>query len=145
MKHQELKEKIIKVIKEYPVGSIATIKSQKPWVRYMACQVEDDLTIYTTAFVSSRKIEQINENCNIHVIFGLDSKNWNLPFVNIEATARVLTDFETKKKCWSDMLSQFFNGPEDPNYVVVKIHPSIIEYIRPGMHKPEIYVVSKSI
>lgn len=141
MQKEELKNKIIKVIKEYPVGSVATIKDGKPWVRYMAMQIEDDLMFYTTAFVSSRKIGQIKKDNNVHVTFGADSKNWELPYINVEATAEILTDLETKKKCWRDMLSQFFKGPEDPNYVVVKIKPSFIEYMSPGVHQPEVYTL----
>ncbi|MFC1698884.1 pyridoxamine 5'-phosphate oxidase family protein [Candidatus Omnitrophota bacterium] len=141
MQKDELKTKIIKVIKEYPIGSVATIKDGKPWARYMAMQPENDLTLYTTAFVSSRKISQIKKDNNVHVAFGADSKNWELPYINVEATAEILTDLETKKKCWCDMLSQFFKGPEDPNYVVVKITPSSIEYMSHGVHQPELYTV----
>ena len=141
MQNDELKNKIIKVIKEYPVGSIATIKDGKPWVRYMAMQAESDLTLYTTVFVSSRKIGQIRENNNVHITFGVDNKNWERPYINVEATAEILTDLETKKKCWCDILSQFFKGPEDPNYVVVKITPSFIEYMSPGVHQPEVYTL----
>jgi len=39
----------------------------------------------------------------------------------VVATAEILTDLEIKKKLWCDKLNQFFKGPEDPNYVVVKI------------------------
>ena len=141
MQSQELKNKILKVIKEYPVGSFATIREGKPWVRYMAMQPEDDLTLYTTAFAVSRKIDQINKNNNVHVAFGADSDKWDLPYVNIEATAQILTDLETKKKCWCDMLSKFFKGPEDPNYVVIKITPNSIEYMGPGAHEPEVYTL----
>ncbi|MFC1509939.1 pyridoxamine 5'-phosphate oxidase family protein [Candidatus Omnitrophota bacterium] len=141
MQNNELKNKIVKVIKEYPIGSVATIRDGKPWVRYMAMQPESDLTLYTTAFVSSRKIGQIEKNSNVHVVFGADSKNWELPYINVEATAEILRDLETKKKCWCDMLSKFFKGPEDPNYVVVKITPIFIEYMSPGAHQPEVYTL----
>ena len=141
MQKDELKNKIIDVIKEYPVGSVATIKDAKPWVRYMAMQTEDNLILYTTAFASSRKIGQISKDSNVHVTFGADSKNWELPYINVEAKAEVMTDLEIKKKYWCDMLSRFFKGPEDPNYVVVKIVPSYIEYMSPGVHEPEVYTL----
>jgi general stress protein 26 len=137
----ELKDKILKVMKDYPVGSVATIKDGKPWVRYMATQPEEDLTIFSTSFAGARKIGQIKDNNNIHVTFGADPKNWTMPYINVEGTAEILTDLETKKKCWQDMLGKFFQGPEDPNYVVVKIKPQTIEYIGEDAHEPQIYLL----
>ena len=139
MQNDELKNQIIEVIKKYPVGSVGTIKDGKPWVRYMAMQLGDDLSLYTTSFASSRKIGQIRDNNNVHVVFGADPANWGLPYINVEGAAEILTDLETKKKCWTEMLGQFFEGPENPEYVVIRINPSSIEYMAPGTHKPEVY------
>ncbi len=139
MEKQELKNKIIEVIEQSNLGSVATITDGKPWVRYMVIHRDDDLDLYTTTFVNSRKVAQIKENNNVHIAIGGDPKNWEAPYLNIQATAQVVTDSGTRKKCWSDMLKQFFSGPEDPNYAVIKIFPELIEYMSPGAHKPEIY------
>jgi len=141
MQNDELKGKILKVIKEYPVGSVATIKDGKPWVRYMAMQPQENLMLYTTSFASARKIAQIKKNNNVHIAFGLDPKDWKMSHVNIDGIAEILTDLETKKRFWSEMLAQFFKGPEDPNYVVIKVAPINIEYWGAGTHEPEIYTL----
>ncbi|MCQ9206358.1 MAG: pyridoxamine 5'-phosphate oxidase family protein [Omnitrophica bacterium] len=139
MQNEELKKKILKVIKEYPVASMATIRDSKPWVRYMAMQLHEGVSLYSTSFAASRKIGQIKENNNVHAAFGADPKNWMLPYVNVEGTAEILTDPDTKKKCWHEMLAQFFKGPEDPNYVVIKITPRMMEYWEHGAGAPEVY------
>ena len=139
MQNEELKGKILKVIKEYPVGSLATIKDGKPWVRYMMMQVHEGSSIYSTTFTASRKMAQIKENNNVHIAFGADPKSMMIPFVNVEGTAEILTDPETKKKCWHDMLSEFFKGPDDPDYSVIKVTPRIMEYWKHGAGKPEVY------
>ncbi len=144
MEREELKNKIIEVIERAQLGSVATIKDGKPWVRYMMIQHDKDLSLYSTTFANSRKVEQINKNNNIHITMGGDLKNSQSAYLNIQAKASVLTDLETKKKCWCDMLKQFFLGPEDPNYAVIKISPEVIEYTSPGAHKPEIYVVEQA-
>jgi general stress protein 26 len=136
---KKLKTKILEVLKKYPVGSVATIRNGKPWVRYMAMQPEDDLTIYTTSFASARKIDQIKANNNVHIAFGFDAQNWELPYVNVVGKAKILTDLKTKKKCWQEPLGQFFDGPEDPDYVVIKITPTLIEYMNPETFEPEVY------
>lgn len=143
MEREELKSKIIELIEQTKLGSVATIKDGKPWVRYMVIHLDQGLNLYTTTFVNSRKVEQIRENNNVHITIGGDPNNWEAPYVNIQATAEVSTDLEMKKKCWSDMLKAFFSGPEDPNYAVIKIFPKVIEHVSPGVHKPEIYEVDK--
>jgi len=135
---QELKTKILDVLKSYPVGSVATIKDGKPWVRYMAMQYKDDLTLYSATFASSRKIDQIEKNNNVHVTFGCDPKDWEKPYVQVVGKAEVLTDLETKKWCWHDILAQFFKGPEDPGFVVLKVTPTQIEYMTPDKFGPEV-------
>lgn len=142
MEREELKNKILEVIKQSKLGSVATIKDGKPWVRYMVIQHDENLTLYTATFSSSRKVEQINKNNNVHVTVGGDPKNLQTAYVNIQATAKVLTDSGTKKKYWCDMLKAYFSGQEDPNYVVIKIFPEIVEYMAPGAHQPEIYQVT---
>ncbi len=139
MGNEELKGKILEVLKKYPVGSFGTIKDGKPWVRYMAMQPQEDLTLYATSFASARKIKQIKQNNNVDVTFGADPTNYMLPYVNVEGTAEILTDQETKNKCWYKLLEQFFSGPEDPNYVVVKVTPGSIEYMPAGEHEPQVY------
>ncbi|MFC1576728.1 pyridoxamine 5'-phosphate oxidase family protein [Candidatus Omnitrophota bacterium] len=141
MQSEGLKDRIFKVIKDYPIGSMATIKEDRPWVRYMVMQPQQDLTLYTTSFTASRKIAQIRKNNNVHVTFGADPKNWALPYVNVDGAAEVLTDPESKKKCWNEMLSKYFKGPEDPGYIVIKVRPRAVEYWGPGAREPEVYTV----
>ncbi|MBU1084350.1 MAG: pyridoxamine 5'-phosphate oxidase family protein [Candidatus Omnitrophota bacterium] len=139
MSNDELKGKILDVIKKYPVGSVGTMRDGKPWVRYMAMKVQDDLTLYTSSFASSRKAEQIKKNNNVNIVFGADNGNFSMPYVNIDGTAEILTDKDTKEKCWCGMLEQFFSGPDDPNYIVIKVTPRSAEYIGPGAHQPVVY------
>ena len=140
MQKAELKNKILKVLNDYPVGSVATIKDGVPWVRYMAMQSRDDLTLFTASFASARKIDQIRKNNAVHICFGHDPKIYNLPYVNIQGTAEILTDPESKKNFWSEPLKQFFTGPDDPNYIVIKVTPTTIEYMDSGAHEPQIFI-----
>ena len=141
MEREVLKSKIIEVIEGSRLGSVATIKDGKPWVRYMVIKHDENLTLYTSTFQKSRKVEQINKDNNVHITVGGDPKNLQSAYINVQATAQILTDPETKKQQWSDMLKNYFSGPEDPNYAVIKISPQVIEYMVPGTHQPEMYQV----
>ena len=141
MEKAELKNKIIELISKPQLASVATTKDSKPWVRYMVLSGEPDLTLYTTTFSSARKVQQIKKDSNVHVIIGGDLENFKDPHINIQATAQVVTDLETKKKYWCEHLERFFSGPEDPNFSVIKISPQVIEYISGDALEPEIYTV----
>ena len=141
MDKQELKNKIIEVMDRGKIGSLATIKDNKPWVRYMVFGHDQGLTCYTTSFAGSRKVDQVKKDVNVHVSMGADPANYSLPYINIQAKAEVSSDLEIKKRCWSDELSKFFKGPDDPGYVVIVIKPSVIEYMSPGSMQPEVYSI----
>jgi general stress protein 26 len=99
------------------------------------------LSLWTTTFAQSRKVQEIKKNKNIDLIIGGDEKNFQAPYLNIMATAEVLTDLETKKKYWNDLLKSWYSGPEDPNLAIIIISPQVIEYMGGDSMTPEVYTV----
>ena len=142
MEKSELKNKIVELISRPQLAAVATTKDGKPWARYMILIGEPDLTLYTTTFSNARKVQQIKKDNNVHVVIGGELENFKNPHINIQATAQVVTDIEIKKKHWNEHLEQFFSGPEDPNFSVLKISPQTIEYISGNAFEPEIYTVT---
>lgn len=140
MNRQELKDKIMGVVENNPLGALATIKDGKPWVRYMVISCQDD-DFYTNSFAASRKVEQIKKDNNVHLTMGGRFDDYHTSYVNIQGTADIITDVEMKKKFWVDSLKKYFSGPEDPGYVVIKISPEFIEYMDPESMEPEVYFV----
>ena len=141
MKKTELKNKITELICKPQLASVGTIMDGKPWIRYMILMGEPDLTLFTTTFSSARKVEQIKKDPNVHIVIGGDQEHFKNPHINIQATAHVLTDLETKKKHWCEHLKIFFSGPEDTNFSVIKISPQLIEYTCGDALTPEVYIV----
>jgi general stress protein 26 len=141
MDNEILKNKIVDVLKRSMLASVATVKDGKPWVRYMVVSRGSGLSLWTTTFAQSRKVQEIKKNKNIDLIIGGDEKNFQAPYLNIKATAEVLTDIETKKKYWNDMLKDYYSGPEDPNLAIIIISPQVIEYMGGGSMTPEVYTV----
>lgn len=141
MEKAELKQKIYEVLKGRQLASLATMKDGKPWVRYVSTTGTEDLTLYVNTFAQSRKVSQIKENPNVHVIVGGSMEGMNHAYLNIAATADVLDDGETKKAFWFDELKKYFSGPDDPNLVVLKITPASIELMSPGKMQPDVYQV----
>ena len=139
MEKAELKKEIYEVLKGRQLASLATMKDGKPWVRYVTTTGTEELTLYVNTFSQSRKVAQVRANPNVHVILGGSADDLNRPYLNIEAAAEVLEDDETKKKLWHDELKNYFSGPDDPNLVVLKITPTVIELMSPGKMQPDVY------
>ncbi len=137
----DLREKVEKVLSGEQLAVLATLKEGKPWVRYVMTHPKG-LTLYVTTFLGSRKVAQIKVDPNVHVTLGGGSPEEERPYVQIAATADVLTDPDIKKEMWVDYLSRFFSGPEDPNYAVLRISPSLIELMEPGEMEPQVLEVS---
>ena len=141
MNKDELKTKIIGIIKENSMGSFASVKDGKPWVRYVMVHIEDDMNLYFTTSNSSRKIAQILSNPNCHITLAGNPKDFSTPYIQVAGKAEILKDMKTKKKFWNDYLGKMFIGVEDPDYVVVKVKPEFFEIWGMGgmSPKPEIY------
>jgi general stress protein 26 len=122
-----LKEKIQKVIGGIHVAAVATVDNGKPAVRYMALAGMDDMSFIGATRTSSRKIEQIRKAPDVALAIW-SCKEFSDPYVAIEAKASIHEDVATKKKYWNPMWEQYFQTPENKEFVVLKFVPKKIEY-----------------
>ncbi|OAS17118.1 pyridoxamine 5'-phosphate oxidase family protein [Paenibacillus oryzisoli] len=125
-KKSQLEEQIIGVLSANQVCSFGTIDGNKPKVRYMAL-FHDGLTIYLATNKKTDKVEELQENPHVHILVGYDGKA-TPNILQIQATAKISSDNALREKLWNDEMKEWFDGPHDPNYVVMDISPSYIEY-----------------
>ncbi len=136
----ELKKKILTVLNKHPLVNLATVTTDsKPWVRYVMTKTNKDIIIRTAVFAKSRKIDQIKSNPEVHICCGINDLSKDTEYLQIQARAEISDEMKEKEKYWSDMLKMYFQGPSDPNYVVLIIKPYRIEYWGMGKMEPEIY------
>jgi general stress protein 26 len=141
MANEELKKKIVNVFKTSPMASFATIKNGRPWVRYVMVHIKDSLEIFFTSHKMSRKVNQIHDNTHCHILLGGDPKDFTKPVVNVAGNAEVSEDPALKKEFWNDYLKKMFKGPDDPDYIIVKIKPEHFEFWGEGKMEPQVYEV----
>jgi general stress protein 26 len=118
----EVKEQVLKVLDESKVGTLATVKDNKPYSRYMT-YYHEDLVLYTPTSKKTEKTDEIEENPNVHILLGYEGEGYGDTFVEIEGKASIEQSEGYKKKIWNDHMKNWFDGPEDPNLVVLKIEP----------------------
>ncbi|MBO9131447.1 pyridoxamine 5'-phosphate oxidase family protein [Bacillus sp. 165] len=134
----ELKEKILKLMNAQRTGVLSTIRNGKPHSHFMMF-FHEDMTMYAATDIQSKKIQDIKQNPDVHVLLGQDGINWDQEFLEIQGTAEMTQDPDLKNKFWTNTLKRWLNGPEDPNYVLLKITPTAVYYIdKAGAVKPEV-------
>jgi general stress protein 26 len=109
---------------------LATIHEDQPFVRPVSPIVEDDMIIWVTTFLSSRKVGHICNNPKICLAFVEQPQGDKAAFVFGEAFT--VSDMEKKKNVWKlarfDLSPHFPDGPESKEFCLLKIIPKRIEW-----------------
>ncbi|MFP3121559.1 pyridoxamine 5'-phosphate oxidase family protein [Ectobacillus funiculus] len=134
----ELKGKILNILQNQQTGVLATVRDHKPHICFMMF-FHQDLTLYVATDHLSRKVDDIKENNNVHVLIGNEGKIWGEEFIEIEADAYLEDSAQLKQEFWNDSLNKWLDGPEDPNYILLRLEPKHIYYIdKAGAAHPEV-------
>ncbi len=137
LKQTQLKEKILKVIQDQQIGTLATVKNQKPYSRYMTF-FHEDLTIYSPTSLNTHKVEEIEKNPFVHILLGYEGNGYDDSYVEIEGKAVISTSYELKEKFWREEFRAWFSGVDDPNYIVLKIQPSLTQLMNGEEEQPQV-------
>ncbi|WP_164669371.1 pyridoxamine 5'-phosphate oxidase family protein [Virgibacillus doumboii] len=122
MSQQEMKETVEKIIDDSAVGTMATVKQNKPHSRYMTF-VRKDLKLFTATSLDTHKAEEIKENPHTHILLGYEGEGFGDEYVEYEGKAAINSTADLKSELWNSYLKNWFNGPDDPNYIVLEITP----------------------
>ncbi|RTE00729.1 pyridoxamine 5'-phosphate oxidase family protein [Paenibacillus whitsoniae] len=123
----KLEDKILAVLDANHICSFATIDGDKPIVRYMVLHHEG-LKLYVTTSRKTDKVDELKTNPHVHVLVGYDGKP-SSQILQIQATAEVSSNQILRDKLWSADMKKWFDGPQDPNYVILEITPTNIQYV----------------
>ena len=135
----ELQTKIVDIIEGADCASLATVSEDgKPWVRFVIPKISDDLTLCVATFASSRKIQHIARNPEVHLTAGKGNPP-EMAYLQIQGRAEVTDDKGERDALWTESLGMYFQGADDPEYRVLIIRPYRIEVNIPGSPTPEIW------
>lgn len=137
---KDLKEKVLNVLDDSKYGTLATVKNNKPHSRYMTFHHEG-LTMYTPTDKDTHKTEEIDANPNVHILLGYDGDGLGDAYVEVEGTAAIKDDPELKKKIWNKHMEKWFKGPDDPDYIVLEIQPTLFRLMNSGSESPQVLEV----
>ncbi|OGW26375.1 MAG: hypothetical protein A2X59_05225 [Nitrospirae bacterium GWC2_42_7] len=136
----ELKQRIFEAAKDFQLINFASVTEDgKPWVRYVVGKADDKLVFRFCTSINSRKVGQIRKDPNVHISFGAKDLESAKHFIQVEGRAEVTTDKAERESFWFDELKNYFSGPDDPNYCIIIIKPSRIEFGTMGNRTPEVW------
>jgi len=109
---------------------LATVDQEgAPQVRWMgALFTEEPFTIYLAAGAESRKMAQIRGNPKSQLMFQAEDFS---KVATLSGTSTVVSDAAVKEKVFAGIpaAGQYFSGPDDPNFGVIKFQARKIEML----------------
>jgi general stress protein 26 len=136
----DLKQRIFDAAKDFQLINFATITEDgKPWVRYIMGRADQNLVIRFCTHLDSRKVAHIKKNPDVHICLGVTSLETAQNWLQVQGTAEVSTEENERDSFWFDDLKNYFSGPDDPNYSIVIVRPSRIEFGTMGSITPEVW------
>lgn len=127
---------VLELMEGAPVVYFATVEGVQPWVRALEnlrrpdrypgpsrfCR-DEGFTCYFTTSVASGKVRDMRSNPRVAAYYCDPSR---VHGVTVSGDAEVLADPELKAALWSDDWRVYWSGPDDPDYVVVRVAPTAI-------------------
>jgi len=128
-KHDDQIETIRKMINKISYGFMVTAESQDGALhgRPMAT-AEVEVGMQSLWFATQRdsgKVEELASDSRVFVGYGsAGGQDW----VALTGTGRVVDDREKINELWSPIWKNWFEGPDDPNLVLIEVTPQVAEY-----------------
>jgi len=109
--------------------NFATCDDGQPHVRLMHwVRIEDDFTIWLATRASSRKAAHIVLNPKVCTMFVSEPG-----YARVFGIAEIVNDQKIKDDLWKDEWEMYWpDGSSNPDYVLLKIHPSSVDYLNMG-------------
>lgn len=86
-------------------------------------EVDDSLAISFVTSIESPKVEEILRDDRVGVTLQGGSA-----FLAVKGYARLITELEERRRVFGLMNEMWFDGPEDPDVVVIRVIPEQLEY-----------------
>ena len=122
MNQEEAKKAALGILDNSKVGVLATVKESKPHARYMTF-FHDGFTLYTATNRKTQKVEELEANPHAHILLGYEGEGVGDAYLEIEGSMAAHDNPEIIEKVWNEHLSGWFSGPDDPNLMILRIHP----------------------
>ena len=121
---------------------LATTEADQPRVRPVTL-LNLDQKFWIATSTRSAKTRQIRWNPNVEFCLPLHGSTGN-GYLRIGGIATVVTDPATLDRVGSQIpfLTEYWQGPTDPDFSLIQITRVEVEYLRPGESEPTTFIVA---
>lgn len=134
---EEAEARLWEIVEESEVVLLVTVGEGYPRMRPMTVVAyEDDGSLWFATSKSSRKVEELAKDPHATACF------LNLEggaYAQVFGEAELVDDPELKKELWDEDWSEYWEGPEDPDYVLLALRGKRAEYYL--LDEDELWVV----
>lgn len=130
-----IQENIMKVLKAKQLGIFTTIREEFPHSCFMIFFFRG-LTPYIATNKNSKKVDDISNNPNVHLLLGHDEDRLDDNFVEMFAKAEIIENADSEEKVWTNELARWLEGPDDPNYILIRMTPVKVGYVDKAGSEP---------
>ena len=117
---ETVKEKVLAIINETKIGTMATLHGEKPYVRYMTF-TNEEFVLYTTTSIETQKVYDLEKNPYTHILLGYTNDDLEAPYVEILAKLTEIKDDTLKLKI-TNFFKEMFNSDAD-EMVTLQLEP----------------------
>ncbi|AQQ54406.1 pyridoxamine 5'-phosphate oxidase family protein [Planococcus lenghuensis] len=136
MAQNEQKQRALKILEESMIGTLATVDNNKPHSRYMTF-FHEDFTLHTATSKKTHKTEEVKANPNAHILIGYEGEGFGDEYLEIEGKISESDDDSLKEKVWNDKLKGWFDGPNDPDLIILTIQPTHVRLMNTKGEEPQ--------
>ncbi len=122
--NREAIDKVRELIKDISTAMLTTVSDEGLVSRPMKTQeMDSDGSLWFLTQKDSGKFHELIRNQQVNVAYADKS------FVSIRGTAELVEDVEKLKQFWNPMYEELLETTyDDPNLVLIKVHPETAEY-----------------
>ncbi|MGO4887625.1 pyridoxamine 5'-phosphate oxidase family protein [Anaerobacillus sp. MEB173] len=136
MDQQAVNDEILRILTKHRIGTLSTMKGDQPFARYMIFRNEE-YTLYTISSKKTEKVQDMLKNDKVHILIGFEGGGFGKPYIDMTAVATIHDEKELKDRFWHDNFRKYLEGPDDPNYIVIRCKPKSIRLINhPALDGP---------
>jgi len=137
----DIKQEAWSRFKDFQYVMLATEEGEQPRVRPVTL-IGYDHKFWVATGTKDAKIAQIQENQHIEICLQFQVETGG-GYVRVAGKGEIVTDHETKKKLAEhiDCFDKYWTDVDDPNFTLLLIVPSEVEYLPPGVMKAEKFKV----
>ena len=123
----------------YSSVMLATVDAKGPHVRPVTL-IEYDDAYWIETGTGSAKVAQIRDDPRIELCLTFTEGD-NSGYVRLNGRAEIVTDAAMRQKISSqtEFFKDYWSGPEDPSFTLLRIIPEAVEYMRPGEMEPRVF------